>query len=71
MEYPQTIPANDPPPADVNVLAQTEDLGWWQAKYLPDLDNSDYQPKAWEFVGLDGYDGEVLDWTPMPPRKPR
>ena len=59
------------PPVDTNVLAETEETGWWQAKYLPDMENPEYQPEAWEFVGLDGFHGEVLDWSPMPPRKPR
>lgn len=71
MEYPSSIPANDPPPAGVNVLAQTDELGWWQAIYLPDQDNPAYQPEAWEFVGLDGFSDEVIDWMPLPPRKPR
>ena len=72
MENFKPIPVTDPPPTDVNVLAHTEELGYWQAKYFPDPDNPAYQPDAWEFVGLDGYKGEVLDWTPMPtPRKPR
>ena len=73
MEHFKAIPVTDPPPADVNVLARTEEMGYWQAKYLPDVENPEYQPEAWEFVGLDGYKPEVLDWVPMPsaPRKPR
>lgn len=68
----------DAPPVDTFVLAWTEELGYWQAKYLPDMDVEGYQPEAWDFVGLDGYKAEVLDWMAFPkppksatPRNPR
>ena len=71
MEYPKPIPVTEIPPADVNVLVQDQELGWWQAKYLPEEDDPRYQPDAWELVGLDGWKGEVTHWMPMPPTKPR
>lgn len=72
MEYPQAIPANDPPPADVNVLVQDTELEtWWPAKYVPDADNPDYQPDAWYLTGLEDWHGEVTHWMPLPPNKPR
>ena len=78
MEQATTKPVIEAPPVDTYVLALTEELGYWQAKYLPDVDVAGYQPEAWEFVGLDGYKDEVLDWLAFPkvpaaemPRNPR
>ncbi len=78
METTTVKPIIEAPPVDTFVLARTEELGYWQAKYLPDMDVDGYQPEAWEFVGLDGYKEEVLEWLPFPkvpmaatPRNPR
>lgn len=78
METATTKSLIDTPPVDTFVLAWTEELGYWQAKYFPDPDVAGYQPDAWDFVGLDGYKGEVLEWIAFPkppkpavPRNPR
>jgi hypothetical protein len=36
MEYPKLIPASDPLPAGVHVLAHEQGKGWWQAAFFPD-----------------------------------